>query len=295
MKRKSFILLALVLGVMLGAFVPWEDLVSITTTDVAAAEKLIGLELTEAERGMAIPSLENYREAFQQIRQVPLDNGVMPAMQFDPLPIGWQPTNDQQPILWEYPETERPTSAEAIAFLTVPEQAALLKSRQITSVELTKIYIDRIKTYGDTLQCLITLMEEEALAQARSADAEMAAGNYRGMLHGIPYGVKDLFAYPGTKTTWGAGAYKDQEIEAEATVISKLNAAGGVLLAKLTLGALAMGDVWYGGVTKNPWKLDQGSSGSSAGSASATAAGLVGFSIGTETWGSIVSPSTRCG
>ncbi len=160
---------------------------------------------------------------------------------------------------------------------------------------MTKIYLDRIKTYSDTLQCLITLLEDSALEKAKAMDAELAAGKYRGPLHGIPYGIKDLLAVKGTKTTWGAMPYKDQQIDMTATVVNKLNEAGGVLVGKFTLGALAMGDVWYGGVTKNPWNLAQGSSGSSAGSASAVSAALVPFALGTETLGSIVSPSTRNG
>jgi Asp-tRNA(Asn)/Glu-tRNA(Gln) amidotransferase A subunit family amidase len=188
-----------------------------------------------------------------------------------------------------------PSSKEALTFYPVYKLAVLIKEKKITSTELTKIYLDRLKKYGDTLQCVITLLEVRSLAQARKADDEIAKGKYRGPLHGIPFGIKDLLAVEGTKTTWGAEPYVDQEINITATVVKKLEEAGAVLVAKFTMGALAMGDIWYGGVTKNPWNLKQGSSGSSAGSASATAAGLVGFSIGTETLGSIVSPSTRCG
>jgi Asp-tRNA(Asn)/Glu-tRNA(Gln) amidotransferase A subunit family amidase len=157
------------------------------------------------------------------------------------------------------------------------------------------MYLERLKTYGPKFECVITITEELAIKQAQQADAEIAAGKYRGPLHGVPYGAKDLLATRGYKTTWGAMPYKDQMIDEDATVIKRLEQAGAVLVAKLTMGALAWGDVWYGGKTRNPWNLEQGSSGSSAGSASATAAGLVAFAIGTETWGSIVSPSTRCG
>jgi Asp-tRNA(Asn)/Glu-tRNA(Gln) amidotransferase A subunit family amidase len=157
------------------------------------------------------------------------------------------------------------------------------------------MYLERLKKHGPELECVVTLTEDLALEQARKADEDIAAGRYRGYLHGIPYGAKDLLAVKGYKTTWGAEPYKDQVIDDTATVVQKLERAGAVLVAKLTLGALAWGDVWYGGMTRNPWNLDQGSSGSSAGSASATAAGLVAFAIGTETWGSIVSPATRCG
>jgi len=182
-----------------------------------------------------------------------------------------------------------------LAFYTVPQLAALIKNKQITSVELTQIYIDRLKKFGDTLECVITLTDDLALEQAKKADEELSRGIYRGPLHGIPYGAKDLLSLPGYKTTWGAMPYKDQVLDETATVIRKLEEAGAVLVAKLTLGALAMDNVWFDGATRNPWDLDQGSSGSSAGSAAATSAGLVGFSIGTETWGSIVSPANRCG
>jgi Asp-tRNA(Asn)/Glu-tRNA(Gln) amidotransferase A subunit family amidase len=171
----------------------------------------------------------------------------------------------------------------------------LIKSKKITSVELTRFFIDRLKKYGDTLECIISLTEDIAMEQARQADREIASGNYRGPLHGIPYGLKDLFSVKGTKTTWGAEPYKNQLVNEDAFVYTQLKNAGAVLIAKFTLGALAMGDYWYGGRTKNPWNLKSGSSGSSAGSASATVAGLVPFAIGTETLGSIISPSTTCG
>lgn len=283
------------LGIVLGAAIPWEEIRDITIQDIAATENILDLSFTHDERTAMVDGLEDFREAYQAMRGYSIENAIFPAMQFDPLPIGWQPNNDQQPIAWEYPITQRPSSDEMLAFLSVPELASLIRTKQVTAVELTSVYINRLKTYGDTLLCVITLLENEALIAAKQADRDIAAGNYRGPLHGIPYGVKDLLALPGTKTTWGAMPYKDQEIDMEATVIKNLNEAGAILVAKLTLGALAMGDIWYGGVTKNPWNLEQGSSGSSAGSASATVAGLVGFSIGTETLGSIVSPSSRCG
>ncbi|MEL6134567.1 MAG: amidase, partial [Bacteroidota bacterium] len=230
------------------------------------------------------------------MREHPLSNAVPPAFVFNPQPVGFEVNTDQRSIDWQLPQDVRlPDDREELAFYTVAELASLIKSRQISSVELTNIYLNRLKTYGDTLQCVITLTEKEALAQATKADSEIANGQYRGPLHGIPYGVKDLLAYPTYKTTWGAMPYKDQVLEEKSTVIERLEAAGAVMVAKLTLGALAWGDVWYGGKTRNPWDVEQGSSGSSAGSASATSAGLVAFSIGTETLGSIVSPSTRCG
>jgi Asp-tRNA(Asn)/Glu-tRNA(Gln) amidotransferase A subunit family amidase len=202
----------------------------------------------------------------------------------------------QKPIIWDAPTAVKlPTNKNELAFYTVEQLAFLIKNKKISSVELTSFFIDRIKKYGDTLQCVISIQEDVAFAQAKQADAEIAAGKYKGQLHGIPYGLKDLFAVKNTKTTWGAAPYQNQVIQEDAFVYEKMKAAGAVLVAKFTLGALAMGDYWFGGRTKNPWNLNYGSSGSSAGSASATVAGLVPFAIGTETWGSIVSPATTCG
>ena len=220
----------------------------------------------------------------------------MPAIEFDPVLPGMKFESEQRPLRFAPVEgVERPATNAELAFLSVGELGALLRAKKLTSTELTKVYLERLRKYGPRLECVVTLTEELALEQARRADAELAAGKDRGPLHGIPYGAKDLLAVPGYPTTWGAEPYRDQRIEETATVIQRLEDAGAVLVAKLTLGALAWGDVWFGGMTRNPWKPQQGSSGSSAGSASATAAGLVAFSIGSETWGSIVSPSTRCG
>ncbi|MBN7814303.1 amidase [Algoriphagus sp. YJ13C] len=268
----------------------------ITPVAIDGASELIGINFTPAEKDSMIGNLQNQLSNFESLRKVELDNSVSPALVFNPLPTGFAPSTDQKAIDWGLPASVNLPEKEAdIAYLPVHELAVLIKSKKISSERLTKIYLDRIKTYSDTLQCLITLMEDSALEKARAMDAELANGKYRGPLHGIPYGVKDLLAVEGTKTTWGAMPYKDQVIEKTATVVTKLNDAGGVLVGKFTLGALAMGDVWYGGKTKNPWNLNQGSSGSSAGSASAVSAGLVPFAIGTETLGSIVSPSTRNG
>jgi Asp-tRNA(Asn)/Glu-tRNA(Gln) amidotransferase A subunit family amidase len=188
-----------------------------------------------------------------------------------------------------------PSDLEALAFLSVTELSDLLRRRRVTSMQLTQMYLARLRKYDPVLRCVISLTEDRALRQAAAADAEIKRGKYRGPLHGIPWGAKDLLAVRGYKTTWGAGPFKDQVIDTDATVVQRLDDAGAVLVAKLTLGELAQGDIWFGATTKNPWKVDQGSSGSSAGPASATAAGLVGFSIGSETLGSISSPSTRCG
>jgi Asp-tRNA(Asn)/Glu-tRNA(Gln) amidotransferase A subunit family amidase len=192
-------------------------------------------------------------------------------------------------------EVTRPSSDTELAFLPVTDLADLVRRRKVTATELTRLYLSRLKQYDPTLLCVVNLTEERALRQAAAADAEIAAGKYRGPLHGIPWGAKDLLAVPGYPTTWGSPLFRNQVIDTTATVVERLDAAGAILVAKLTLGEFAQGDVWFGGTTKNPWKTDQGSSGSSAGPGSATAAGLVGFSIGTETLGSIVSPSTRNG
>ena len=258
-------------------------------------EKLYDLSLTQSERDTMQPDLEEQLEAYQALHKYAIGNEIPPALQFNPIPLGFEIPNKQEAIDWQLEEqVSIPENYEDLAFYPVHKLAVLLKNQKITSEELTQLYIKRLKKYGDTLQCVITLTEDLALQQARKADAEIKAGKYRGSLHGIPYGAKDLLAVEGYKTTWGTMPYKDQEIKQTATVIQKLEDSGAVLVAKLTLGALAWGDVWYGGTTKNPWNLEQGSSGSSAGSAAATSAGLVAFAIGTETYGSIVSPSTRC-
>src|SRR5258707_10750450 len=184
---------------------------------------------------------------------------------------------------------------EALAFASVRELAELVRTKRVSSMDLTVMYLERLKRYDPTLRFVVTLTEERALAQAKKADEEITAGRYRGPLHGLPWGAKDLLATKGYKTTWGAGGFENQMIDEDATVVQRLDKAGAVLVAKLTLGALAQGDVWFGGITRNPWNTKEGSSGSSAGPASATAAGCVAFSIGSETLGSISSPSTRCG
>jgi len=268
----------------------------VTRSAIEAAEKIIGLEFTPAERDSMIDDVADNLESYVKIRGVAIDNSVPPALRFDPRPAGWTaPVKRSSFVLGPPDRTAVPENPEDLAFYTVRDLGELLRKRKITSTDLTKLCLARLKEHGPKLECVITLTEERALRQARKADEEIAAGKYRGPLHGIPYGAKDLFAVEGYRTTWGAMPYKDQVIGDDAAVIKKLDEAGAVLVAKLTLGALAWGDVWYGGMTRNPWNLEEGSSGSSAGSAAATAAGLVPFAIGTETWGSIVSPSTRCG
>src|SRR5688572_8825951 len=259
-------------------------------------EPYLDLQLTDAERDSLMDNLKRSQDLYKALHGYALNNDVSPALIFDPLPNGFFPNEKQLPVNWALPkDVPLPVNKEELAFYPVYKLATLVRNKKISSVELTKLYLNRLKKFGDTLQCVITIMEETALQQAKKADDEIAKGKYRGPLHGIPYGVKDLLAVEGTKTTWGAAGFENQTINSTATVVKKLIDAGAVLVVKLTMGALAMGDIWYGGVTKNPWNLKQGSSGSSAGSASATSAGLVAFAIGTETLGSIVSPSTRCG
>jgi len=268
-----------------------------TTEMIRQAEWVAGVEYGDADRELMLEGINELLEDFANLRAVPLDNGVPPALVFQPdggSELGAVPAvRTARPGRWV--AGERPASDDELAFLPVTELSALLRARKVSSMELTRLYLDRLERYDPTLQCVITRTDELALEQAEQADRELSAGRYRGPLHGIPWGAKDLLAVPGYRTTWGAKPYEDQVRQERATVAARLDAAGAVLVAKLTLGALAWGDVWYGGTTKNPWNTEQGSSGSSAGPASATSAALVGFAIGTETWGSIVSPCTRCG
>jgi Asp-tRNA(Asn)/Glu-tRNA(Gln) amidotransferase A subunit family amidase len=272
----------------------------ITVEMVAAAEQVIGLEFTPAEREMLVQDLNGALAGYASLHAVSIPNAVPPAVRFDPEAPGVTALPPAGPAL-RLADTRRrdrparPAADDELAFLPVTALAELVRARVVTSTELTRLYLDRLRRHDPTLLCVTTLTEERALAQARRADGEIASGRWRGPLHGIPWGAKDLLAVPGYPTTWGSPIYRDRRLDETATVVRKLDEAGAVLVAKLTLGELAMGDVWYGGMTRNPWKADQGSSGSSAGSAAAVAAGLVGFAIGTETLGSIVSPSTRCG
>jgi Asp-tRNA(Asn)/Glu-tRNA(Gln) amidotransferase A subunit family amidase len=270
--------------------------VGITSDVVQSAARVMGMEFSPVEIDSMLDDLNDYADGYAKLREFEIENHVPPAFNFNPLPVGDELENGDGEIRLSLPrQVTVPENMEELAFYSVRDLAALVKNRKITSTALTRMYLERLKRFGGELECVITLTENLALKQARRADEEIAAGRYRGPLHGIPYGAKDLLAVKGYKTTWGAEPYKDQVIDETATVIQKLEDAGAVLVAKLTLGALAWGDVWYGGKTRNPWNLEEGSSGSSAGSASATSAGLVAFAIGTETWGSIVSPSTRCG
>ncbi len=269
---------------------------AVTTESIVEGEKLIGLNFSAENVQMMLGGLREQLENLEAIRKVPLANSVPPALLFNPIPVGAAFNTARQKCKWSRaPKAASPANIEDVAFDSIGRLAALIKSRKITSEQLTRMYLDRLKKYGPRLFCVVTLTEDRALDQARRADREIAAGRYRGPLHGIPYGVKDLLATKGVKTTWGAAPFTNQVFDEDATVVKRLDAAGAVLVAKLTLGELAMGDVWYGGKTRNPWDIKQGSSGSSAGPAAATAAGLVAFAIGSETYGSIVSPCTVCG
>jgi Asp-tRNA(Asn)/Glu-tRNA(Gln) amidotransferase A subunit family amidase len=263
--------------------------------DVVSAQKLIGLQFSKTEIDTMLSYLQDNRKGYDSMRKYKLPNDVAPAVLFNPKPGNFEWKKRDARCEWQVKPIELLASKQEIAFLSVTELAYLIQQKKITSTALTRIYLDRLKQFGDTLKTVVTITESLALQQAAQADEEIAQGKYRGLLHGIPYGIKDLFAVPGYKTTWGAEPYQQQVINAKAEVVQRLEDAGAVLVAKLTTGALARGDVWFGGKTKNPWDLKQGASGSSAGSASATAAGLVPFAIGTETLGSVLSPSARCG
>jgi Asp-tRNA(Asn)/Glu-tRNA(Gln) amidotransferase A subunit family amidase len=268
---------------------------TVSKKDIVSAAKIFDLNYTQQEIDTMYDGVKENVLLFKMMHQQTLNNSVPMSMYQHPVLPGMVLNSKQAAIQWPEVKCALPKNKKDLAFYSIEQLAYLLKSKKITSVALTQFFIDRVKQYGDTLQCLISLTEDLAMQQAKQADAEIAAGKYKGLLHGIPYGLKDLFAVKGTTTTWGAAPYKTQTIETDAYVYTRLREAGAVLIAKFTLGALAMGDFWYGGRTKNPWNLTQGSSGSSAGSASATVAGLVPFAIGTETWGSIVSPSSTCG
>jgi len=270
----------------------------ITKEMLHVAEKLFSVEFTDAQEAMAVAGVNRNLDSYEAVRKIDVPLDTEPAFAFHPA----KARKDLYGVKgkFRFGKVGLPTfkSVDDLAFATVPQLAELLRTKKISSTELTKMYLGRLKRFGPKLLCVVTLTEELALKQAADADAEIKRGKYRGPLHGIPWGAKDLFATKGIKTTWGAEPYRDQVIDYDSTVFERLNEAGAVLVAKLSMGALAQGPRWFGGVTRNPWVPDDtqtGSSGSSAGPASATAAGLVGFSIGTETLGSIISPSSTCG
>lgn len=268
----------------------------ITLEMLKAAERIAGLEFTDAERELLLADVNLHLDHYEHLRKIPLANNVVSCLRFSPVLPGMKFDAVRRPMrMSKAPVVERPKNLEDVSFWPVTQLAQLIKTRQVHSVELTGMYLERLKRYDGKLQFVVTRTDDLAIKQAKNADAEIAAGRYRGPLHGIPWGAKDLIAKKGYKTTWGAAAFKNQSFDEDATIVQRLDDAGAVLVAKLTTGELAGGDQWFGGKTKNPWNPEEGASGSSAGPASATAAGCVGFSIGTETGGSIVSPSTRCG
>jgi Asp-tRNA(Asn)/Glu-tRNA(Gln) amidotransferase A subunit family amidase len=269
---------------------------TVTADMIKQSEWIAGLELTQDERASTARTIARSLRSFADLRKVDVGYDVPPALTFMPKPpqqAAGIVRNQARPAETSTPR--RPDSAEELAFLPVSALSALIRSRQLSSMELTKLYLERLRRFDPLLKCVVTYTDQLALKQAAKADEEIAAGHYRGPLHGIPWGAKDLIAYPGYPTTWGATPFKNRVIDEKAAVAARLEEAGAVLVAKLSLGALAMGDLWFGGRTRSPWDPRAGSSGSSAGSASAVAAGLVGFAIGSETLGSIVSPCRACG
>jgi len=279
-----------------------EEKVTIEMIDRAA--DLAGVNISADKKEALLSKLNEQRRGYDAIRKLQLPNDVPPAFRFDPVTAPrFAPATESAPVRLPVPtpdapaieDGEIPKDLEKLAYATIHELGALIRSKKVSVSDITQMYLARLKRYNPQLNFLVTLTEERALAQARELDGELAHGKYRGPLHGIPWGAKDLLAVRGYPTTWGAGGFQQQRFDEDATVVKRLDEAGAVLIAKLSLGALAMGDKWFGGRTKNPWNTREGSSGSSAGSASATASGCVAFAIGTETLGSISSPSTRCG
>ncbi len=289
---------------------PTSDLPKITSDMIESAATIAGIHIDDNLKAAMVEGLNSQRDDVLEIRKLALPNAVSPAFVFNPVPGDMVlDTAKQPPRISPAPRVDltdhgsSDANAEALAFLTLRELAELVRTKRVSATALTKMYLARLKRFDPKLHCVINLTEDRALKQAAQADAEIAAGKYRGPLHGIPWGAKDLLAVKGYPTTWGAAGFENQTFEEDAEVVKRLDRAGAVLVAKLSMGALAQGDLWGypknsgkpGERTRNPWNTQQGSSGSSAGSASATAAGLVGFAIGTETLGSISSPSTRCG
>lgn len=267
----------------------------ITPEMLRGALALAGLGFTQEEQKALLRTASQNLERYEELRALQIPNDVSPPFYFSPLVPGMKVDRNRAPFVPGKPRVRRPSKLDDVAFWPVVELAELLRTRQLTSLELTEMYLHRLHTYNAKVNCVVTFLDDLARTQAREADAQIAAGRYKGPLHGVPWGCKDIIAVKGYRTTWGSGAFKDQHIESDASVVEMLRDAGAVLLAKLASGELAGGDQWWGGQTRNPWLNQQGSYGSSAGPASATAAGLVAFAIGSETSGSILHPSSRCG
>ena len=268
----------------------------ITIDEIANAVKMYDLNFTPAKRDSMINQLNTNLQYYRYLHTFNLPNSVPLPLWFDPVLPEMHFTTTQNKIDWNIPQNvSLPSNRNDLAFYSISQLASLLKQKRLTSVDLTRFFIKRLRKFGDTLHCVISLTEDIAMKQAKKADEDLAKGIYKSPLQGIPYGLKDLFAVKGTKTTYGTPPFRDQVINEDAFVYMQLEKAGAVLIAKLSMGELAMDDIWFGGQTKNPWNLQQGSNGSSAGSASAIVAGLIPFAIGTETYGSIVAPSAVCG
>ena len=269
----------------------------ITKEMIDHAAAIADVAIADEYKALLLEDLNDHAKGYEEVYKLKIPNSADPALIFDPVLPGMKFETERRAMRMSMPPSVAPgaPNIEGLAFASVRELAELVRTKKVSSVALTEMYLGRLKRFDPTLKFVVTLTEERARARAKKADAEIAAGKYRGPLHGLPWGAKDLLATKGYRTTWGAGGFENQMIDEDATVVKRLDEAGAVLVAKLTLGALALGDVWFGGVTRNPWNTNQGSSGSSAGPASATAAGCVAFSIGSETLGSISSPSTRCG
>ncbi|HYL74699.1 MAG TPA: amidase [Bryobacteraceae bacterium] len=267
----------------------------ITPEMLRSALAVSGLSFSDEDQKAMLQAVNRNLTNYEDLRKLSIPNDVAPPFYFSAIVPGMKVNRTREPIRISAPAVKRPASLEDVAFWPVTQLAQLIKTRQVTSAELTGMYLARLHKYNEKLNCVVTFLDDLAMAQAKQADVEIAAGKYKGPLHGIPWGAKDIITVKGYKTTWGSNAYKDQVLDVEASVVEMLRDAGAVLLAKLTSGELAQGDRWFGGMTRNPWNTEEGSSGSSAGPASATAGGLVAFGIGTETSGSILSPSARCG
>jgi len=274
-----------------------EEAPALGPLEVGLAAEVLGAHFTEAELALMLPDVLERLKEFERLRAVPLANDVAPALVFVPV-RDTPPTKAGPPSAAFQPPTvrpERPADLESLAYLTIAELRPYLDGQVVSCLELTQMFLARLKRLDEKLACVVTLTEARALTLARERDEDLAQGRWRGPLHGIPWVAKDLLAVEGHPTTWGTEPFRTRSLEHDAAVVERLDAQGAVLIAKVTLGELAWGDVWFGGKTKNPWKLDEGSSGSSAGTASAVAAGCAPFGIGSETYGSIVSPSTACG
>ena len=293
MKKVLVVVLILVVGFLSGFVAAKKGPFSVK--DIRIGQKIFGIHFSDSQIDTLYKQLKENLVGYEEMRKIPLDNEISPAFRFH---SNFKQEQNQSHVAIDWKtniNVNLPDTLQELAFYSLTELASLIQTKKISSVELTQFFLARIKKYDDTLKSVITITEAIALRQAKKADEEIGQGKYRGMLHGIPYGLKDLFNVKGTKTTWGAAPYKDQTFDNDATVVKRLEEAGAVLVAKLVSGELARGDVWFGGKTKNPWDLKQGASGSSAGPGAAVSAGLVPFAIGTETLGSIIAPSARCG